>query len=203
MAVGAVTGVWLGVADAWSTLWSAPALAGPLADRLGTFAIAMLLGALLLSPIGLAAAGLLGILPRNSKIHGMRRTWTHGGALVIAAALALLVASGVSGIGWEEPSADRDERPNIVIVSIDTLRADHLGAYGYARKTSPNIDALAAEVIEKKSSAVGFQVQRGLIGLECGVVSEIECIHRQLAPDDNERAFDAYPTLVDLPRVLM
>ena len=32
---------------------------------------------------------------------------------------------------------------NVLLVSIDTLRADHLGCYGYARETSPNIDALA------------------------------------------------------------
>ncbi|HTL33849.1 MAG TPA: sulfatase-like hydrolase/transferase [Kofleriaceae bacterium] len=36
------------------------------------------------------------------------------------------------------------KRPNVVLVSIDALRADHLGAYGYARKTSPVIDAFAA-----------------------------------------------------------
>jgi arylsulfatase A-like enzyme len=35
--------------------------------------------------------------------------------------------------------------PDIVLVVVDTLRADHLGAYGYARPTSPRIDALAAE----------------------------------------------------------
>lgn len=32
---------------------------------------------------------------------------------------------------------------NILLITIDTLRPDHLGAYRYARKTSPNIDALA------------------------------------------------------------
>ena len=32
---------------------------------------------------------------------------------------------------------------NVVLITIDTLRADHLGAYGYRRKTSPRIDALA------------------------------------------------------------
>lgn len=36
------------------------------------------------------------------------------------------------------------DRPNLVLITIDTLRADHLGAYGYSRDTSPHIDALAA-----------------------------------------------------------
>jgi hypothetical protein len=34
---------------------------------------------------------------------------------------------------------------NVVLVSIETTRADHLGAYGYPRNTSPNIDAAAKE----------------------------------------------------------
>lgn len=34
---------------------------------------------------------------------------------------------------------------NLVLISIDTLRADHLSCYGYPRKTSPTIDALAGE----------------------------------------------------------
>ncbi|MFT3693004.1 MAG: sulfatase-like hydrolase/transferase [Kofleriaceae bacterium] len=33
---------------------------------------------------------------------------------------------------------------NVLLVTIDTLRADHLGMYGYTRPTSPNLDALAA-----------------------------------------------------------
>jgi arylsulfatase A-like enzyme len=35
--------------------------------------------------------------------------------------------------------------PNVLFVVLDTVRADHLGAYGYHRATSPNLDALAAE----------------------------------------------------------
>jgi arylsulfatase A-like enzyme len=36
---------------------------------------------------------------------------------------------------------------NVVLISIDALRADHVGAYGYARPTTPAIDALARESI--------------------------------------------------------
>jgi len=38
-----------------------------------------------------------------------------------------------------------DPRPDILIVSMDTTRADHLSAYGYGRDTSPNLRALAAQ----------------------------------------------------------
>jgi arylsulfatase A-like enzyme len=38
---------------------------------------------------------------------------------------------------------DRDDL-NVLFVLVDTLRADRLGAYGYERDTSPNLDALAA-----------------------------------------------------------
>ncbi|MCE9594295.1 MAG: sulfatase-like hydrolase/transferase [Planctomycetes bacterium] len=44
-------------------------------------------------------------------------------------------------------AACHDEHPktNVLFISIDTLRADRLGCYGYARATSPTIDAFAAE----------------------------------------------------------
>lgn len=36
-------------------------------------------------------------------------------------------------------------RPNVVLISLDTVRADHLSCYGYERSTTPNIDAIARE----------------------------------------------------------
>jgi arylsulfatase A-like enzyme len=41
------------------------------------------------------------------------------------------------------PAAAAGNPLNVVLITIDTLRADHLGAYGYRRPTSPRIDALA------------------------------------------------------------
>ncbi len=38
-------------------------------------------------------------------------------------------------------------RPNVLIYLIDTLRADHLGVYGYDRPTSPNLDRFAEDAV--------------------------------------------------------
>lgn len=56
---------------------------------------------------------------------------TLGGA---AAGRARTEAPGPAGAG-----------PNILLISIDSLRADHVHAYGYERETSPHIDRLAKE----------------------------------------------------------
>ena len=53
----------------------------------------------------------------------------------VALCAVLAVAAGCGG---------GTDAPNIVLVIIDTLRADHLGCYGYSRETSPAIDSLAA-----------------------------------------------------------
>ena len=45
------------------------------------------------------------------------------------------------------PGLSAESKPalNVVIITIDTLRADHLGCYGYKQIRTPNIDALASE----------------------------------------------------------
>jgi arylsulfatase A-like enzyme len=42
--------------------------------------------------------------------------------------------------------------PNIVLILIDTLRADHVGCYGYGRNTTPNLDKFAADAILFKNA---------------------------------------------------
>jgi arylsulfatase A-like enzyme len=39
----------------------------------------------------------------------------------------------------------REDRPNVIVITIDTLRADHLGCYGHEKIKTPNIDRLAEE----------------------------------------------------------
>jgi len=61
--------------------------------------------------------------------------------VIAALAIGLLVFFFVLRPGAPHPSA----RPNLLLVTIDTLRADHLGFAGYPRDTSPSLDRLAHE----------------------------------------------------------
>ncbi len=55
---------------------------------------------------------------------------------ILPAAIVLLLAAG--------PLAAGESRPNVLIITIDTLRADHLGCYGSKTVGTPAADGLAA-----------------------------------------------------------
>jgi arylsulfatase len=81
--------------------------------------------------------------------HAMRTT-----VLVVTAALATtgLLSNGQdrdafierSMAGLDAQHALNDNRPNILFITIDTLRADHLGPYGYTNIATPALDRLAS-----------------------------------------------------------
>ncbi len=69
------------------------------------------------------------------------RTWLPAMGL-LAVALSFL---GACRRGDGEPRDVRCADCNVILISLDTLRADRLSAYGYGRETSPQLDALAAD----------------------------------------------------------
>src|SRR5262250_2157271 len=64
---------------------------------------------------------------------------------------AVAAALGLAGIAGGVACRGRDElvsaQAPVVLVSIDTLRADHLPAYGYAGVATPNLDALRGDAV--------------------------------------------------------
>jgi arylsulfatase A-like enzyme len=64
----------------------------------------------------------------------------------ILALTALAVALAAFG-GWQFARASAPVNGPIILISVDSLRADHLPAYGYAQGDTPTIDALAADGI--------------------------------------------------------
>ena len=95
-------------------------------------------------------------------------------ASLLAAAL-LVTACG------KDPSAPRPQ--HVLVLVVDTLRADHLSAWGYERPTSPNIDALAqrgvrfsravAQCSWTAPSMVSLMTGRYLAGPRLGIPDDV------------------------------
>src|SRR6185295_19211933 len=64
--------------------------------------------------------------------------WVGLGALLAAVAVAALLAAR------RHPPGGSAGPPDVLLITVDTLRADHLGAYGDAQALTPVIDGLAA-----------------------------------------------------------
>jgi arylsulfatase A-like enzyme/Flp pilus assembly protein TadD len=67
--------------------------------------------------------------------------------LRISALLLLVILSMSSAAAGQGKQSRTAAKPNVLLITIDTLRADRLGCYGYKRISTPNIDALCGEGI--------------------------------------------------------
>ena len=101
--------------------------------------------------LGLVAAGIVAwalaafALQRGAAARPperRRRRLVFAAALVAAVALLHAALAVAFHAGPLAP-----ERTNVIVLLVDALRADHLGCYGYARPTSPAIDALARDSV--------------------------------------------------------
>jgi arylsulfatase len=69
------------------------------------------------------------------------RTSRNSSSAIASSALALALAPLLSGCA----PAEAARRPNVILICLDTVRADHFGSYGYERhETTPFLDELAA-----------------------------------------------------------
>ncbi|MAE69246.1 MAG: hypothetical protein CME06_02125 [Gemmatimonadetes bacterium] len=82
-------------------------------------------------------------------MHRGTKADPRGGIPVRAAlsGMAALIATGCAGPPPPPapPPAPPAAHPNIVLISLDTFRADRMSCYGYDRLTTPRVDSLVAE----------------------------------------------------------
>jgi arylsulfatase A-like enzyme len=165
--LGATGVAWLGA------LYLAPTAAGALAGRLAGLRPATTRALLVAGGLALfAVETALRELPPDAPAHAwivaaiaiaaLAATWVLRALFArrvpawAAAAAALVLVAGAtgaaSGFGHgrgpdapAEQSPGTGDRPSVLVIVVDTLRADHLGCYGYGRPTSPALDRLASE----------------------------------------------------------
>ena len=98
------------------------------------------------------AAGLTSVFVRWVSRHDAQamRLWQR--SLPWATAAAVIAFGAIqSGLWIGERAAiarlpqPRADTPNVVVIVVDALRADHVSAYGYYRSTTPNVDRLASQ----------------------------------------------------------
>lgn len=78
---------------------------------------------------------------------------------VMGLSVILIILGILGSIGYinsrsifKEPVGELKDRPNVILITMDTTRADHLSCYGYERKTSPNLDNFSREGVLFKNA---------------------------------------------------
>ena len=110
----------------------------------------------------------------------IRKPWFDQLKSTQIALLLCMVATGLL-TGCDRQTTSKPAAPNIVLVVIDTLRADHLGCNDYFRDTSPNIDAFVRESVSFKQAYTPMSTTlpahtslfTGLYPLEHGILANL------------------------------
>ncbi len=96
-------------------------------------------------PVALALAA------TSSNVHRRTRVWEAPAVVTVftlAIALVAVRARENAAVARPDlappPSASGHDAPNLLLIVLDTARADRMGLYGYERATTPSIDAFAA-----------------------------------------------------------
>jgi arylsulfatase A-like enzyme len=129
------------------------------------------------------------------------RSWV---ALLLAIFAAGMVAVVLTSGQEPEPMAGepsetrgaRPDSPSIILVSLDTLRADHLSGYGYTRPTSPNLDAFARESVLFKAA---LAQATGTVASHLSLLTSLNPPHFRITRADGQNESQS-STRLQLPR---
>jgi arylsulfatase A-like enzyme len=93
------------------------------------------------------AVGLFSLLVGRRRAAGVTASWITplASILSVLALTAIFDAAPLRARAVVPPAA---HRPNVILVVLDTVRADHLSVYGYERDTTPNLRSFAREAVQ-------------------------------------------------------
>lgn len=101
---------------------------------------------------------------------------------------AIALATGCGG-RQEDPEPEQEAAPSVILIVIDTLRADYLGAFGFDGPISPNLDALAAEsVLFERCSSQAPWTTPSMAAMMTSLYPEAHGV--RLGPDDPRSLHD-------------
>ena len=89
---------------------------------------------------------------------------------------ALAAAAGLACGAGDAP------RPHVVLISLDTLRADHVGAYGYGRPTTPHLDGFARDAFLFERA---YSSSSHTLPAHASMLTGLEPSHHGLLADDD------------------
>jgi arylsulfatase A-like enzyme len=125
---------------------------------------------------------------RASAVRNAFRACSRRAAVLAPALVLSLMLPG----GCRPPAEPGP--PNVVLITVESLRADHVGAYGYARETTPTLDTLASEGIVFENA---YAVTSWTLPAHASILTGLyPAAHRVVAY--NHRLDDSYPTLAEL-----
>lgn len=138
--LAAATSAYLFVALRWPYLrFEAPDYEGARswAAHVGAAVLASILAWRVVAP-GVARSGVVeSSLPRARRVESV--------AALMACVLVVASAGWRAFDRWTRPASA--QRPNVILISLDSVRGDRLGRAGYRRGTTPNLDRLAASSV--------------------------------------------------------
>ena len=97
--------------------------------------------ALIAAGIGISIA--VARLKRSPHPRVLLHAATLFGAFIVLGCAVRLSPGAQLPLGRVQAGLSDKSKPNVVLVTMDTVRADHLSLYGYNRKTTPNLENLA------------------------------------------------------------
>lgn len=102
----------------------------------------------------------------------------------------------------EQPAGSSERSlPHLLLVSLDTLRADHLSAYGYARDTSPRLAELARRsVVFERAYSQSNKTAPSHMTLMTSLYPAVHRIQNPGNPEDARRLSGGLPTLAEALR---